>query len=1092
MNRFEGRNRFCYSRKRPRLRRGLARSVFLTIVVALLTMAIPRLVSADPWINRNITATRVYTRIVYPTFMQTYRFRTTSLGCSYVDPVMFLWNNPSNFEEEWSDDDEGNCNSTITYSTYYTADPLTVIVRPFSQSSAGFVSVQWCWAPVGWPPCTSFTDLDANVFIGGTPVTVATSPPGTPPGSGYHYQTARSFGFGMTDDTVLLGFQSPRPGYPSWIPPKLVAIDDDRGTGLMSKLGPDTGESRLVNLVWVGAYANDGITDLYTNDDNANDVDGDNLGPVLESKLGTCNTSAWPDPYATGHEYCKYAVRGPWWPQRYKDTDADGLSDYDEVFGVDDGFWAFDGQHLPAWGASPIHKDMFFEVDRQCAIPDGGSTCATPLIADHPMITETALSNHQISYAAGPAADVLNPDGTNGIALHFDIGTSCTNKSLCGPWGGGGTILDGGPSFAISMDPARNQIFRKFLLTTKKCNGLDEGGVHCSGLLGPNNGFAHEMGHTLGLQHWGIDAWGGNAGISGLPCKPNYRSIMAYHTANDANVTFSLGQYGLVGRDPSRTPEHAAMIAPADYLVDYSAKSHMNFPIASGIYPYDVDFNRDGVIDDGSIGLIRAGITVGGSDTAQCYASEIGNSRVQSFATSTVPIADATPDIAGFDYGGMSRLFVFWTATIAGKNVVVYRSDTRSGPNHKGSCSGGNGLYTETNCNSWATFTDPLRGPDNGSQNITGVAATEWGNRLYVAYLAEDGVIRVAYYTSYDGAGALGSWTTATVPTPTGGIDSISQVEITPMYVDPSKTDFGSVTSVLAIFVVSEGIHKWSFLSPSGSWSAFRNVTVGGVNVPAAATAGVATWPNRKQGDASWPDYSIPANCNPIDPSNIDICTACGVFTSPEVSPGAGQRVKFLCYKRSTDEWLDFTSRFGPFGPPFNKGSARPGIAFHTLREGPSSPNPASEDYVRPLYDDPRFGQFWITVTNNSAFPASLLGQLYVTTRVDPLHPLASMTINPADILYNNNGLPKSGLPLYEDGWLSALKGARIAVLPQAEGGPPPTPELFFFPFVDGSFRAHDLRDGNDYQVIESNVCKSLWPAAQRNAKCGIGNPFGY
>ena len=76
-------------------------------------------------------------------------------------------------------------------------------------------------------------------------------------------------------------------------------------------------------------------------------------------------------------------------------------------------------------------------------------------------------------------------------------------------------------------------------------------------------------------------------------------------------------------------------------------------------------------------------------------------------------------------------------------------------------------------------------------------------------------------------------------------------------------------------------------------------------------------------------------------------------------------------------------------------------------------------------------------------------------------------------------GLLDAGGALYEDGDLSALKGAAWAF--DINGG---YWRLGFLPFVDGTFSAN-LTDGDDWRVIEGNVCRSLWPAAAQNAKCG-------
>ncbi|MCP4245429.1 MAG: hypothetical protein GY778_00115, partial [bacterium] len=135
---------------------------------------------------------------------------------------------------------------------------------------------------------------------------------------------------------------------------------------------------------------------------------------LLESALGTCDN--------TTSNGCTSVYNT-------QDTDRDGLSDSMEVFGVD----GSPPQHLPAWGADPLHKDIFVEVDY------------SDIYAGNPVIGSDAEAA-QASFDVGSANDLQNPDGQPGVRLHLDIGTNPTEPALAtlyGDWGGSGSVPDG-------------------------------------------------------------------------------------------------------------------------------------------------------------------------------------------------------------------------------------------------------------------------------------------------------------------------------------------------------------------------------------------------------------------------------------------------------------------------------------------------------------------------------------------------------------------------------------------------------------------------------------------------------------------------
>ncbi|MDI7267594.1 MAG: hypothetical protein QME96_06340, partial [Myxococcota bacterium] len=259
-------------------------------------------------------------------------------------------------------------------------------------------------------------------------------------------------------------------------------------------------------LVGVGEMSAPGPVTVYVND-RAADVDGDTLGNDLENQVGTCNgraddTSCFsPFPVPNGI-----------------DTDGDGLRDDWELLGHRSA-----GLPLPRWGANPLHKDAFIEVDRYVSAS---------------RLTAADAETIAAIYALGSATDLRNPDGRNGVALHFDIGISGCTPSGCstayGDFGGHSTVPDGIWYTVAWADPAYFSNKRRGVFTwavaDRGCGGGQyAGGTHAVGFGADCPGgdtvdaLAHEWGHLIGLEHGG-----GGAAQGAYNCKPNYESFMNY------------------------------------------------------------------------------------------------------------------------------------------------------------------------------------------------------------------------------------------------------------------------------------------------------------------------------------------------------------------------------------------------------------------------------------------------------------------------------------------------------------------------------------------------------------------------------------
>lgn len=398
----------------------------------------------------------------------------SSSGC---DPVLHVWDADSGTEVAFNDDlfgpnplvyVENNTGSTRLY---------FVVLRSADNSSQG--TTRLIKDGVTWV---------TSAAVGGTSVTVNG-------GSNYVYETA--FAPGAIENSALFALSSSG---------NLIDYDLDGGVGKSSSVTASSAATVVVSYNPFGGVAGD--VRLYTNDRNYNDSDGDGLGDALEYFLGTCDD--WWDPGCGDvHEE--------------EDSDRDGLPDAAEVFGVDvSGPELF----LPRWGADPTTKDMFVEVDFVDASYPGGN----PMAALGTAGLEAWYDQLEDIFDDGTAADIGNLSSETGVRLHIDLGVepaSSSYETSYGDWGGGGDATDTSNRYNARddfMQDAREGVFRYALAWP---DGGQAGGTvfdWSPGSTGNPLTFAHELGHTAGLQHWGSTEFDGGT----RNCKPTYRSLMNY------------------------------------------------------------------------------------------------------------------------------------------------------------------------------------------------------------------------------------------------------------------------------------------------------------------------------------------------------------------------------------------------------------------------------------------------------------------------------------------------------------------------------------------------------------------------------------
>ncbi|QSQ23648.1 hypothetical protein JY651_01285 [Pyxidicoccus parkwayensis] len=274
-----------------------------------------------------------------------------------------------------------------------------------------------------------------------------------------------------------------------------------------------------------------------------------------------------------------------------RDTDGDRISDFAELYG-------YGGVDLRYYGANPLKKDVFVEVDYYA----------------NRKPSQSAIDKVVAAFANAP---VSNPDGTTGIALHVVLDSQIedvdANPNLSSNW----TDFD---VIKAKYFPARRAPFFHYALFANTLNsgtstGLSRGlpGHDFMVTLGawPTPGgtelqqagaLMHQLGHNLGLQH------GGNESTN---YKPNYLSVM-----NDTYQVIGLRVDGVDGTlDYSRlriaSVNEGSLSEPnafAPLLLSTEADlSHYGVNIQGswrmGNASANLDFSGNGVISPGIVSL---------------------------------------------------------------------------------------------------------------------------------------------------------------------------------------------------------------------------------------------------------------------------------------------------------------------------------------------------------------------------------------------------------------------------------------------------------------------------------------------------------
>lgn len=343
------------------------------------------------------------------------------------------------------------------------------------------------------------------------------------------------------------------------------------------------------------------------------------------------------------------------------------------------------------------------------------------------------------------------------------------------------------------------------------------------------------------------------------------------------------------------------------------------------------------------------------------------------------------------------------------------------------------------------------------------MSAIQWNGEQIVAYRGTDRIVRMNRATGFDGpSGRLVGW--ASTPTIIATDVDSQDIQLAPMYVLTTKgfpaSHGADVNSeLLALFYTSgtgsSAVHKYRYATPGDpfSWSAARDV-IGREPGSSTTTAligdvapGVAVWPSRSGVGGANSYRDIGYACGLFPRRLVMACASCSPPTTDS------RDMDLYCYDKAQDTWTRNTEWSS------NNLGRKPAFAFHALR---TAGGPAIDD---------RRGQFWGGISNATGYLT-----IAISEEVSHLKPPLSVAGSPQLAFHRPESTwetdSRTGVSLYGDRDISALKALALY-----RYGNPVATRLALQGLFDGSHQA-ELKDGNDFHVMEHGICRGLHPAS--------------
>lgn len=995
-----------------------------------------------------------------------------------ADPVFHLLN-ASGVQVAWSDDDGGGRDALINF-TPSTTGTYTLIARSFNPASSGTCTIQRNGAnldvamPIGGQPLSAI-----NRLVGDTLITRF-----VPGGSTRHvilrYGPSDTLATGIAIANGIAGAAK-------------LPITSTGGSFLIG-----TPRFRSLGLSGPIPMFRPGFVEVLSNDPI--DEDGDGVGDMLEQAFETCPA-----------EYCSDIGTAHVYVENGKDTDRDGLEDGEELFGVlgtdPDGR---DSLNLSRWGANPMRKDVFIEVDslntyvgwgvnpfaQLRAVP--GSVGFVSDLADKTV--EGWAEDIQGRFTPSPVIDHLkNPDSSSRLALHFDLGvdpsdpadeerfgaystlsarlvardqavtitgtsnvnlTVSINGTAASPFATGGltplqvaTLIgsraiatgkpvkvrscttsgntatvtiesstagagffsltvtgQGTPQANIQVTPESERSLRdQYFNDSAQVDPVRKGRFrYAVGIPGAGQAdgvmfgtgldpftFSHELGHTLGLEHWGHSAWG----TYGPDCLPHYLSRMNY---GNSHPRFSQLETQSIMNPANMTEIDSFGFGPTYPYEDF-ADDPFNYYTGYNF----VDWNRNMVADAPGDRFQTAAIS---AFNRNCSAYSQGRQSL-----SGEPAVQGAVDLVRFG----NRLYAFWAVN----GAVRYRFATLGALSNK-SCSGSSDPNVSGSpCLTWSSTYNVALGGDYRSVTVAG-----FDNSIFLAFNDANGELYARRY-SVGSNGVLtniGNWPFGQASADDKTSDPAELVEL----------NFGS-NPVLAILYLSASGHF-----RERRWTGTAWLTSAPIRDQSGAILAGGQGPAAK----SWPDATFSTT-----PASQRKTIA--IFPS-----SSGQMVIYQRESGVNGNWAHRLSMVTSANQP-EITSAKPFIEFRPIRKADGS-----------IFTNAFAGQFMIGWENrgNPTEKTAAMFRFSKTYSTSAPPGATFELLNAGDKLQNGSAIEQvsTSASLYSDSGVANVFGLVAWDIPNLQG-------VFFLPHADGAPN-HDYAVRSDFRVMEDYTCARL------------------